>query len=594
MDLRSELDTTWVAAGGYGLLLALTVVLWRTPAASVYEISIYDAYPWYFWLLACLTIIVGVVVIVRSAASGTLDWVYGLGLLLSVVTLILLLPYFRGYVTFGRADVVTHIGFIRDIQRTAAVSQGNIYPNFHLLVLTLSYATGLSPATTIMSGGAIGSLFGIGSFFALVTELFDRRKALFTVPFAIVMVAPQSVPYLFSTLLLPFVLYLLVKQWKTRAVHVRGILAVALFALVIYHPITTLFVVFIFGIYGVARLTHRYRVFETATDRDQDPMGALPAAQLLISVFAVWYLDFAKIAERFAIVIENLTSPGGGGSPVAQYRSTVSQYTPALVDVVRILLVRYGQSAVLLSLGGLYSLVFLYTAVRERRPTDVFQSTFVSAFVVFFGLSVLFFFVDLIVGFGRPLLYAELFGALLAGSVFSSLLRYTDHRSLVHGLLYTSVALLVVCSVFGLYTSPYSIGENQQVTRAELEGTEWFLENRDTQDDLAEFGIDTYRFRDAVYGRETFSEDKVVSSDTAAIPRHFSYETNATLGSSYERDTYVVVTRAGRIFYEKIYPGYRQFWKFEPADFQRLSRDRTVSLVYDNGGYTVYRANATG
>lgn len=41
---------------------------------------------------------------------------------------------------FGRADVLSHVGFIRDIQKTGQISPGNIYPNFHLLVLSLSYA----------------------------------------------------------------------------------------------------------------------------------------------------------------------------------------------------------------------------------------------------------------------------------------------------------------------------------------------------------------------------------------------------------------------------------------------------------------------
>jgi hypothetical protein len=102
-----------------------------------------------------------------------------------------------------------------------------------------------------------------------------------------------------------------------------------------------------------------------------------------------------------------------------------------------------------------------------------------------------------------------------------------------------------------------------------------------------------HRYRDAIYGRESYDDDKVVTSDTAGIPPHFNYTSNDRLGASYEDDRYMVLTRAGRIFYENLYPDYREFWKYEQSDFDRLSRDESVSLVYSNGGYDVYSVNGT-
>jgi hypothetical protein len=480
MSARTQgTDTRWIAAAGFGLLLVLTVILARTPAATAYEISIYEAYDWYFWAIACASLLVGNVVIVRSAAEETTDWIYGLLLVASVVGVLVFLPYFRGYEVFGRADVLSHVGYIRDIQETGAVGAGNIYPNFHLLVLGLGYVTGVEPSTIIMGIAGLGSLFSIVSFVALVSAVFDRQRALLSLPFATVLVAAQSVPYVFSTLLVPFVLYLFVKERQTRSLHVRAALAVTLFGLVIYHPITSLFLLFIFGVYGVAQFLSDRNLLGTAGDRPADTVGAVPLSQLVVAVFAVWYLDFVAIVERFGTVVENLAAPGGVDSPVSTYSSTVSQYTPALVDLVRIALVRYGQSAILLTIGGLSALAFAGSVLRKRAGWDVYRSSFVGLFVLFTGLSGLFFVFDLLVGFGRPLLYAELFGALLAGSFFYALASRTESRRTVHSALYVTLALLVVFSTFGLYASPHSVDENQQVTRAELEGSEWYLENRD-------------------------------------------------------------------------------------------------------------------
>ncbi|WP_324661880.1 hypothetical protein [Haloarcula sediminis] len=583
----------WLAAGGFALAFALTVVLALTPEAAGYEPSIYGAYPWYFWALAVAALLVGSVVVVRSARAGTNDWLFGLLLVLTVVGLLVFLPYFRGYVMFGRADVLSHVGFIRDIQQTGRVSPGNIYPNVHLLVLSLAYATGVDPGTMLMAVAGIGSLFSLLSFVALVSAVFDRRRALLSVPFAVALVAAQSVPYVFSVLLVPFVLYLFVMERRTRAVHVRAALGLALFGLVIYHPITVLFLVLVLGVYGVARLLHARGVLASA-EPVAGPVGPTPVSQLLVAVFAVWYLDFPKIVERFGIVFETLTSPGGVGSSAATYSETVAEYSPALVDIVRIAALRYGASAILLAFGGCFALAVLVATLRSRASGTVFRSTFVGALGLFTALSALFFVVDLLVGFGRPLVFAELFGALLAGSFVYFLAERLETGPTVYGLLYVTIAVLVATSTMGLYVSPLTVGQNEQVTEAELEGSEWYIENRDAGNGLAEFGTETHRFRDAIHGRETYADDQVVTSGTDRIPRHFGYTENDTLGASYDGDNYLVLTAAGRTFYGSVYPDYREFWKYEPSDFDRLERDPTVSSVYDNGGYDVYRVNATG
>jgi len=582
----------WLAAGGFGLALVLAVVLALTPEASGYETSIYGAYPWYFWGLAVTALLVGNAVVVRGVQSGTNDWWYGLLLVLTVVGLLVFLPYFRGYVMFGRADVLSHVGFVRDIQQTGRVSPGNIYPNFHLLVLSLAYATGLEPQAMLVALAGIGSLFSVLSFVALVSAVFDRRRALLAVPFALVLIAVQSVPYVFSILLVPFVLYLFVVERRTRARHIRAALGVSLFALVIYHPITVLFLLLVFAVYGVARALHR-RGLLSSDEGVPGPVGAMPVSQLVVATFAVWYLEFPKIVARFAIVFETLISPGGVGSSAASYSETVAQYSPSLVDIVRIGALRYGEAAILLTMGGCYALAVIVATVRSRTSGTVFRSTFVGALGLFTALSLLFFLVDLIVGFGRPLVYAELFGALLAGAFTYFLAERTEAWTTVYSLLYVVVALLLITATLGLYISPLTVGQNQQVTAGELAGSEWYIENRDTQDDLMEFGVETHRFRDAIYGRETYTDDQVVTSDTDRIPRHFGYTDNATLGASYESEKYLVLTAAGRTFYESLYPDYREFWKYEQADFERLERDPTVSSVYDNGEYDVYRVNGT-
>lgn len=589
---NDAVDSRWIAVLGFALVFVQTVILFRTPPATVYELSIYDALPWPFWVLLCGTLFLGFVVIVRSTYNDNGHWRYGLLLVTAVISLLVFLPYFRGYPMFGRADPLSHIGFIRDVQKTGTIRDENIYPNFHALVLTLAYATGLKPMTVITAVPGIASIFSVVSSAALIARVYNRVQGLVSLPFVAVLVTAHAVPWWVGTLTVPFVLYLFVKERQSNALSVRAALAIVLVGMVIYHPLSSLLFLSILAIYQFARSLHRTDLAGFAPGQIYDHVGSGPSAHLLFAVVAIWYYQFAKVRVRFASAIRTVIDPGGGKSDLDSYSSTVSEYSPALIDLARIGLLRYGKEMILLTAGGLYAVLFAVTAVRDRVERNVYQTTFVGAFGLFSFLSALFLVADFPIG-PRPFAYANLFGALLTGALFYKLFSVNDHTYAAKVALYVILAALVVISTFGLYASTYDAKRNHQVTEKELEGSEWFLEHRNEDASFSEFGINTYRFRDALYGRYTHSEDKVVSTQPSPIPPHFNYTEYDTLGASYDETRYVLLPRAGRIFYPKMYPDYRDFWKFTPADFDRLQRDPTVAHVYTNGGSDAYLVNAT-
>lgn len=583
-------DSRWIAVFGFALLFVLTVMLFVTPPASVYEMSIYDAYHWSFWVLLCGTFFLGFVVIVRSAYNDNENWRYGLLLVIAVISLLVFLPYFRGYTMFGRADPLSHIGFIKDIEKTGAISGQNIYPNFHALVLSLAYATGTKPMTAIMSVIGVGSLFFVVSSVTLLAVIYDRTRGLLTVPFVAVLVSIHPGPYGMGMMAVPFVLYLFVKDRQTNGLSVRLALVTALVGLVIYHPLITLYFLFVFAVYAIARFLYRNHEY---CGQLRDVTDPAPSSQLLLTLFTVWYVQFPKILVRFERAVRAVINPGAGKSSIDSYSSTVTEYSPALIDLVRIALVRRGKAAILLGGGGLYAVFVALDTVRDRVEANVYQTTFVGAFALFSFLSALFLIGDFPVG-PRSFSFANWFGALLCGPLFYRVLSSTDRKRTVKIALYAVLAVLIVVSTFGLYPSPHGIKENIQVTEKEIEGTEWFLKHRNEDTTHSEFRVTAFRFRDALYGRYTFSDDKLVSTQPPPIPSHFNYTEYDTLGASYEESRYLHLSHTGRMYYPELYPDYREFWRFTPADFERLERDPTVDHVYTNGGYDAYVVNGTG
>lgn len=591
---------TWAAAAGFAAVVAIELVVILTPSASQYEFSIYGTYPAVVWILGAGTLFLGQAIVLRAAFAGDRGpsrWWLGLLLVLVVEAVLLLMPYFRGYPVYGRGDVLTHVGFVRSIHASGMVGPQNIYPNIHLAVLALSYATGVDPMHVINTFSVVSSLFFVTAAALLVTVLYDRRRALFTLPFVTLLIVGSghlnTSPFVQSTQLVPFVIYLFVRERETRALSVRTLLAVVLLAVTFYHPLTTLFLLFLFGTYRlVGWLVDRGRLGSTDAHRSSGT-GSTAAFDLMFVLFVSWYSNFNSVLTRFRGVVTRILLPVEGESTLESYSSLIQRTTPAANDVVLLGFVKYGIEGLLMACGGLYVLGITVLGRRSEFGASVTQLSFAGVFGVFSVLWAVFFVVDLPLGPGRIQLYATLFGGLLAGSVFAGLSR-PRWRPTVRAVLVAAVAVLVVLSVVGLYHSPFDSRLNPQATGAELHGSDWFLAHWEADTHLYQRGVEVDRFRDALHGTRGWDEEMLIPEQSStAPPDHYGYRERRTFGGGFASDRYLVVSRAGREYYPHVYPDYQEDWRFTAGDTTRLEWDPTVTQVYDNGGFDAYLVRGT-
>lgn len=594
---RNRITQAAVVSGAV-IVLLLTIILSMTPPADGYEFSIYRALPIKFWVLAISGLVMSQLVVVRYALwddDSVLSWRYGVLIALSIETLILSLPYFRGYQAYDRADVLTHIGYIRSIHQYGTPPARDIYPNIHFVTLSLSYATGIEPLHVINTISIVIPVFSVLAWYAFVIRLYDRQRALLTLPFAMLFVAGSAYtnpsPYTQISLVVPFVLYLFVRERQTRTVPSRIALAVTAMALVIYHPIITLFVSGILLAYVIVDWVLNARS-ESGSSRPS--VGRASTLQLLVGLFLSWYHGFEPIIRRSREAIRGLLGTSGGQSPLGQYSSTVSSTSPKLSDILVIGFVEYGVSAIFLGIGGTYVLVKTYDGLFNRFDIDIYEGTFIVSFITFAGASVCFLVFDLIVGFGRPLLYVNIFGTLLAGPLFYWAYQRIDFRRGITLFLCVTLLAYTTFGVLSLYHSPLKAEPGRHVTDAELEGSQWLLEHRNRFFGTVEYGITLWRFGDTYFGVNKSSRRETVDPESPLPPPNFGYRNNATLGSSYQADQYMVITTKGREFYPSVYPEYRSQWRFRDRDFEQLQRDPTTSQVYHNGNVNVYHINGTG
>jgi hypothetical protein len=608
---------------GVSLLLGAVAVVVTEPSPNQYEISIYSAYPGYFWLLVTGAMLAGALVLVGSvrrvtvgdgtvssraastgdshprrrptgsrasvptSAAGT--WVFGLLLMVMTSVLLLLLPLVRGYVLYGRTDPLSHVGYVRDIASSGDFG-GNIYPPMHLLTMAVADATGLEVTTVGLLLPVVFSGLYFGGMYYVLLYLFDSRaRILYGLPFALLPVLGRAHvgfrPYDLSLLLIPVLFYLFFKSQRTPTPYTRATFVLVLVALLLYHPLTALFLVGVFTLYYAARYV------PSVQDQYATPTHFASIAAVL---FVAWYSNFTSILVRFDSIYRTLFGSAEGSPPVQSYTETTERASPALIDILQTATFLYGVDLALFVLGFVFLGLALWLFVRGRYALDRYVLALSATLFVFSVGGLSFLMLDIKVPHDRPFQLAKIAGVILVGQGFYLLLHRVDWvrrraslETTIRVALLGTLVLLVALTTLSLFPSPLGSASNPQVTEMEMAGAEWTADHGDTDNAISGVGISHRRFHHALYGTSNSSSFRI-----AIAPAHFNYTEHDYVGESYAADTYLTLSRQGRIVYPRVFPDYRSNWRFTPEEFARLDRDHSAARVYDSGAYDQYKVTS--
>lgn len=158
----------------------------------------------------------GQIILVKSAISMDKNSMWGFGLLAILLAnaILLFMPQIRGYVIFGREDVLTQIGWIKDILESGNIGS-NLYPANHILLATISLISNINITTLTKLIPPIYSYFFIVSCYLLAKQFFAERKeilitlAFISIPlFGVCQLVYLFTPFAMGFALLPFIIYL--------------------------------------------------------------------------------------------------------------------------------------------------------------------------------------------------------------------------------------------------------------------------------------------------------------------------------------------------------------------------------------------------
>jgi hypothetical protein len=581
------------------LVISTCAVALATPPADGYEISIYDAFPFYFWFMILLPILVPFLMLMQ------MHWHFSKGLWLVLywnaaasLFLFLSLPLVRGYAFYNGGDSLSHLGIIKDLLLSGHIDSTNFYPIIHIWILALSSFSQNNPSTIMLYTPQFFTLFYAISMF-LLTRVLEPKTALSKIVLALALVPIFGVyhicvfPSSEAFFVIPFAMYLLLRSRRsdsTNSLAFSTSFVLLMAILPFFHPETALFFLLIMiAVYCASRFSRRARSADKqllrSLGRSTTPM------LILVATLGIWFLVSVGFGGTIKAVYESFVL-NLGQAPIGIYAESLSKAHASLVELLDLLIRMYGTSLVFIGIATISTTIVIVriTGKRDVAASDTLLSTL---FSVLLPLSAVFMLRDLIIG-ERPMKYLMLISTVIVGSLTLSLSnRESRHRFWKPiGKLPYIVALAAVLSastiaVFTTYPSPIDVQPNYQITQAEFSGMGFFFDYRNPNLQTMELTINQIRFKDALFGKEYYMPNLRYGNVTIPVS-HFGYDTNSTLGAHYVQDQYLLFNALTKLLYPKVYGDFPNTWRFTSRDFQKLSNDSSTNLVFSNGDIELY------
>lgn len=592
------------------IIVSLIIIL-ITPPASRYEISIYNAYPWYFWFFMLAATFIGQLIVLEDVFYGPSEkshncWLLGVIAFLIPVIILLFLPIIRGYPTYGTGDHLYHIGEVKDIVQFGSIGRDNFYPNLHILTASSALVTG----DVINIVNFISRFF----FFLLPISMYLLFRIIFNkkneMKFALILASTflffgsycaYLAPYNQSFLLVPIILYLYFKRGTLQnKINFSLLFIIIVAGYTCYHPLNLLLLIIVFLFLAIS-----FYLFPKIKDVNTIEVSEKNLKEKSINIvlfstllFAIWYFSFSSIIGSFYHIFSSIFYGAGESFFESQTTAFVS-YSPKLFDTLKVIVYSYGVSLIV-GILSIFSLIYTFIKWQRNKQSFKLRFCFVFSGIIFLVFSVLLagaFFADFIVGWGRFIRWMMIFSIILITLAFYSILSDSKNRNIVTKPFKKLVTIVTIClflisltflSTFTFYSSPVNGEVNLHVTNMNWEGVEWIMGHRNKMIIIDELGISQWRFSTAIYGLKEYHLIEPTGCNFEPPPNHFSYHNKTSLGKYYNQSRYMIITRLAKILYPESYPNYKEQWRFTQEDFDQLQDDDTVCRVFDNSDFEAY------
>ena len=577
------------------LTCALGVIA-KTGAATGYEISIYAAYPVYFWFFLITAFALGTLILIRQAFATKESrwWLAGVAVMLLSMTILLMLPYFRGYYGYDWYDTAGTVSYTRDIEFTGHPWAGDFYPALHVLFAALSRITGVPLNTIMLVSPAVLCFLFISGIFLLTKALgLSRRASLLSLALAVTPFFGEQVvvnPRVLAFNMFPLLLYLFFRSQTVNRSPFTILLIIVLVFSIPLHPINGgLLIILVFAVLYISILLYR-----RVSLKSEGPVNGIPRAMgrnvgilimLIASLWYVWYIQF----QFFGNFIKGLAEiPNWMGSQAALMQGWAEKAQLTLADIGAIFLKLHGHNLLYLALAGV-AIIYLVKKCKSRSPVESGLIFLMAVLMILFSiLTIVAFFSAIRIEYWRVIPYALMPAMILAGWFLDSTKSLRLKRFAFGGAL-TIVMAGFLIGTFNTYPSPWIESDNTQITHSAIKGVNWFSYHQDDTLTVDPVVMSLDRVWGSVRGYTPMPPTIHQTLGAAPLP-HFGYDNYSSYGGAYTEDHYVTLPAMAYGHYIKRIPNHPSIWLWTLADLEHLHNDPSLSLIYSNSGFEIFYA----
>ena len=608
MKIQSYLENRSIFKIGLSLLMIIVIIILLCPISQRYEISIYNMYPWYFWISLIFIMLLGILVSINQVFNSKVSkfWIRGYLLIIFTNMLILLLPLIRRYQCYSGIDVFIHIGLIKDIIHLGhfgapGMIGENVYPILHIFISEIYFITNISPELLSMIIPIFFIIIYILSIYLLAKLISSTKNQIILITiFGSLMSFGYQNSILFpsfdSFLLLPIVifLYLKVKEKSHLLYEFRIILIIFLIFYPFIHPGEgTLFLVLSLLIIEIFFLIFRNKNLNVIINDKKnkkfysnywgkDFHSSFNLIILLIGVWLVWILNLS-ILKGLIYTLEKLFNESN--SEFSSISNTIQNVGMSNFELFNLTINTFGNAILFISLAIIFSLLIIKKSYEQKR-IDLYNALFIFLFASFFlVISFSFFFSIGFRGIQRSLVYLTFYATILNGLLLLCI--YNNKYKKIFFLL--TVIFLIICgslTIFNAHPSPKIKLPNPQVTQMEYTGMEWFFTHQNDDLLIDSRGVSQFGYANMIFGTSNIPKNIRASSSP---PDHFGYNNHKLYGENINQERYYIDNIISRTISPEIFPEYQKFWTFNPQDFERMDKfDVSSSKLFSNGEFWVY------
>lgn len=587
------------------ILVTISLLVARNSPATGYEASIYSSTPLLSLIFLGICIVVGIIIVVLqlyiSKDKKIYLWKIGFLLILLSYIVVLSLHIIRGYAIWGRADAPTHLGIAQNIISMGYFDIKNFYPAMHIYMAQFSLICNLSPIIPYKYLPVFFSILYIlfmylfaGSVLPLMGQrILATLAAIISITFLhdyhnTLLLCPNHLANLF----MPLAYFLLIKSSGVNSTRLKMdyslLFIIVIFLLPVFHPFPALaLLVSMFIIWISAKLLDKFR------NCSEDADGASNFKVTSTLILFIWGLTWISSFYIWGRIISNLDT-------------IASENDPTHINIL-IGSIQYAQ---------LYGYNPFEQFLKVHGNNLIYMIlTFFSIPIVFKNLSNNNELKSLSLLYGPWALFILLTGAIYFSKITGGPLRMFEHVIIISTIfvgftlcciiqraqcssncflsskpkLYILIVLLVLivaslCGLLRFYPSAYILAPNDYITVAEIDGMDWFLNNRESSLSISCISIFPNRFGDFLLPVQNGIK---YSFNRKSLPWHFDYVKNISLGESYAKDSYMVLNAMDRTIYKVVFPGMAKF-RYSSNDFEKIDHDQSVDKLYDNKGLDIW------